>query len=144
MRIWPECGMEAGSPEARRAMRRLTWWSLGLCLIAAVGMVAAARFLRSHEALPAWQRAVVTLLPALPFVGMFFPLVRTNRHLDELGVRVQFEALSMTVVVSIVLAFAWGQLQSAGVLPLTELTTVWPFGVFVYGICMWLAKRRYQ
>lgn len=144
MRIWPECGMEAGTREARRAMRRLTAWSLGFCVLAAVGMVAISRYLRAHEDLPTWGRAFLTLLPALPFVAMFVPLVRKNRYLDELAVRVQFEALSMTVVVTIIGAFVWGQLQEAGLAPPTELSMAWPVMVFVYALCLWLARRRYQ
>lgn len=144
MRIWPECGLAPATPEARRAMRRLTLWSLGLSLIAAAGMVAAARVLRAHESLPLWQRGVLTLLPAIPFVAMFVPLIRQNRYLDELAVRVQFEALSMTVVASIAGAFVWGQLQAAELAPPTELSDAWPVMVFVYAICLWLARRRYR
>lgn len=141
---WPKCGMDAGSPEARRAVRRLTWWSLALAMLTAIGMVAAARIIKSDADLSAWVRVALGLSPILPFAAMLAVFVRMSRYFDEFVVRVQFEAVSMTLLISLLGLFAWGQLQNANVLAPAELDMAWPAVAFIYGISTFLAARRYR
>jgi hypothetical protein len=136
--------MEAGTPEGRRAVRRLIWAALGLSALAAGVTLGVAVVLKGDPPWPGWVRGAVALSPVVPFGAMFAALVRVNRHLDEFAVRVQFEALAITVIASILLFIGWGQLQVAGVLPLTEVSMVWPPMVVIYAAGYWLSCRRYR
>lgn len=144
MRWWPECGMEAGSPEARRAVRRLTGVALGLAMVTALGTVLVTAFVRSDEEISVPIKAVLSLAPIVPFTGMLLAFIRMTRHFDELIVRVQFEAISMTLMVSFFITFGWGQLQMVDLLPPVDLAMAWPLATFVYGACYFVAGRRYR
>ncbi|HZW09849.1 MAG TPA: hypothetical protein VFF69_08090 [Phycisphaerales bacterium] len=137
------CGLRAGTPEGQRAVRRLVGAALGLSALAAGATIAVALLLKGQPEWPAWLKGAVALSPVIPFAGMFAALARVNRHMDELAVRVQFEALATTVIVSILLLIAWGQLQQAELLPLVEVSVAWPAMVAIYAVGYWRALRRY-
>lgn len=144
MGSWFACDHEPATEEGRKAVRRLAGWVLGLSLVAAAAMIGVAKWLRAIPEASLWLRAAVALLPLIPFSAMLLVLVRSMRRLDEMIIRIQFEALALTVLLSVLLAMGWGQLQKAGVLPLTEMSGAWPLIAFVYGGCIFAVSRRYR
>jgi hypothetical protein len=118
--------------------------ALGLSALAAAVTIAVALVLKREPDWPAWVKGAVALSPLLPFGGMFAALIRVNLHMDELAVRVQFEALAATIIASILLLIGWGQLQQADLLPLVEVSSAWPPIVAIYAVSYWRARRRYR
>ena len=89
-------------------------------------------------------RLTVTLLP-LPFLGaMIVAIGRSMRTLDEMQVRIQFEALSLTVGVSALLVVAYGQSQKAGYIPLDDMALAYAIIALTYAACYAIAWHRYR
>lgn len=144
MARWLECGMQSGTPEGRRAVRRLMWAFIGLSVVMVVLMEAAKLAIDGLPEPRGWAAAVITLVPVVPFAAMLVAFARTYRHLDEMVIRVQFEALALTLAFTMIASIGWGQLQKAGLLPLTEMWVVWPLATFIYGGCLFGVMRRYR
>ncbi|MBK7403562.1 MAG: hypothetical protein IPJ41_02725 [Phycisphaerales bacterium] len=144
MKRWLTCGMEAGTPEGRRAVVRLMWWMIALSVVVVVAMEISARVVRANEGIPGVWRALIALAPLAPFVGMIAVFARAYKHLDEMLVRMQFEALAYTLGLVIVVVVGWGQLQQAKLLPMVEVSMVWPLAAFVYAPCLLAVRRRYK
>lgn len=144
MKRWLECGMEAGTPEGRRAIVRLMTWFVVLSLVVVMLAEVATRVLKGAEGLSPVVRGTIALAPALPFALMVWLFGRTYRHLDELIIRMQSESLASTLGVTLVVTVGWGQLQRAGLVPLVDFWAVWPLATVVYLPCLLLTRRRYR
>jgi hypothetical protein len=77
----------------------------------------------------------------IPVWFAMWAATRYVRGLDEL--RIQFEGLAFSFLVTCMIAFTWGLLQSAG-LPQADNIWVAPLLIFLWGIGACVAKRRYQ
>ena len=62
---------------------------------------------------PRWQTALV-LSPVLPFAGLGWVILRQFRRLDELQVRMQFEAAIFAVWGTALLSIGYGFLETVG------------------------------
>jgi hypothetical protein len=114
---------------------------LGVALTAAAVMIGSAVLLKVVT--PRWARIAVALAPVVPYALIFVYFSRVARRLDELWVRIQFEALGLAFMTFAVLTIAWGQLQRVGVLPDLNMGFLWAVMAGIYAGCLWLARRRY-
>lgn len=90
-----------------------------------------------------WLRTVTVLLPMIP-VGLFcWTIVRDMRRLDEMYLRIQFEALGFAFTASALLTFTYGFLETVGA-PHFPWLWVWPIMGLTWMIGLRIAKRRYQ
>ncbi|MBX9409407.1 hypothetical protein K5E40_27500 [Pseudomonas baetica] len=88
-------------------------------------------------------RTVIALLPIIP-VGLFcWTIVRDMRRLDEMYLRIQFEALGFAFAASALLTFTYGFLETVGA-PHFPWLWVWPVMGLMWMIGLRFAKRRYQ
>lgn len=117
---------------------------LGCAAAAGAAIIASSLLLRAYPEMDDALRLGAALMPVVPFAFMFVLMVRAARRLDELHSRIQMEALSMTVVITVIVAVAWGQLQKAGFAAKGELSEVLPLMAFVYAACLTFSMRRYR
>ncbi|MBH3446395.1 MULTISPECIES: hypothetical protein [Pseudomonas] len=108
-----------------------------LVLIASV--VASQHFLDAHLLL----RSAVALAPMIPAGLMCWAIVRNLRRLDEMHLRIQFEALGFAFAASALLTFSYGFLENIGA-PHIPWTCVWPVMAAMWILGLQIARRRYQ
>ena len=86
-------------------------------------------------------------LVALEAVGMGYIIVETMRslrRLDEMNLRIHFEAITVSFTVTAVVGTALMLLERAG-LPLRGWDEwLWAFMVLMWGIGVWVVQRRYR
>lgn len=93
--------------------------------------------------LSAAVRAAISLAPMLPGLLLCWAVVRQLRRLDELQLRIQFEALGFAFAASALLTFSYGFLEIAG-LPKLSLFVVWPLMAVMWLLGLLIAARRYR
>ncbi len=108
-----------------------------LVLIASV--VASQHLLDAHLLL----RSAVALAPMIPAGLMCWAIVRNLRRLDEMHLRIQFEALGFAFAASALLTFSYGFLENIGA-PHIPWTCVWPVMGAMWILGLQIARRRYQ
>lgn len=108
-----------------------------LVLIASV--VASQHLLDAHLLL----RSAVALAPMIPAGLMCWAIVRNLRRLDEMHLRIQFEALGFAFAASALLTFSYGYLENIGA-PHIPWTCVWPVMGAMWILGLQIARRRYQ
>ncbi len=106
---------------------------LSLSLIASQSLLDANIFLRS----------VVALTPIIPAGLMCWAIVRNMRRMDEMHLRIQFEALGFAFAASALLTFSYGFLENVGA-PHIPWTCVWPVMGLMWIVGLQIARRRYQ
>lgn len=106
---------------------------LSLSLIASQSLLDANIFLRS----------LVALAPILPAGLMCWAIVRNMRRMDEMHLRIQFEALGFAFAASALLTFSYGFLENVGA-PHIPWTCVWPVMGLMWIVGLQIARRRYQ
>jgi hypothetical protein len=97
--------------------------------------------LHGHE-----HRALGYLLAFLPIVPSVFALwafLRFFRSLDELQRRIQFEAVAFSFLATCLITLTWAFQQNAG-LPRFDVSWVAPLLIFLWGLGVGIAKRRYE
>lgn len=99
--------------------------------------------LKNPQDLGIGLRIVITLLPVIPAALMCWAIVRMMRTLDEMHLRIQFEALGFAFAASALLTFSYGFLENVG-FPHISWTCVWPVMGLMWIIGLALARRRYQ
>nr|WP_180203327.1 MULTISPECIES: hypothetical protein [unclassified Pseudomonas]NYU02993.1 hypothetical protein [Pseudomonas sp. SbOxS1]WCM49460.1 hypothetical protein OH720_20980 [Pseudomonas sp. WJP1] len=99
--------------------------------------------LKNPQDLGTGLRIVITLLPVIPAALMCWAIVRMMRTLDEMHLRIQFEALGFAFAASALLTFSYGFLENVG-FPHISWTCVWPVMGLMWIIGLALARRRYQ
>ena len=92
------------------------------------------------------RRFVVAAVPLIAFAWFIAVEVRAIRGGDELQRRIQLEALAVAYPASILLVYALGLLERAGVsVPgFRDLRDVWPLTILPYFVGIVLAQRRYR
>ena len=91
-------------------------------------------------------RVALALLAVAAFVLFIVQEVRLIRGLDELQRRIQLETLAIAFPTALVLVFALGMLERAGVQiwGFRQLRDIWPLVVLPYGVGFLIASRRYR
>jgi O-antigen/teichoic acid export membrane protein len=88
-------------------------------------------------------RALFVLIPLIPSAFVLRAYLRFLGRMDELGRRIQLEALAIGFAAAGMLTFAYGFLENAG-FPQLSYVFVFPLMIFLWGIGSVIATRRYQ
>ncbi len=88
-------------------------------------------------------RAPFVLIPLIPSAFAVRAYVRYLGRMDELGRRIQLEALAIGFGAAGMLTFAYGFLENAG-FPQLSYVFVFPLMLFLWGIGGAIAARRYM
>lgn len=88
-------------------------------------------------------RAPFVLIPLIPSAFALRAHLRFLGRMDELGRRIQLEALAFAFGAAGMLTFAYGFLENAG-LPKLSYVFVLPLMIALWGIGGVIATRRYQ
>ncbi|PMZ89411.1 MULTISPECIES: hypothetical protein [unclassified Pseudomonas] len=99
--------------------------------------------LKDQQEMAMTLKVIITLLPVIPAGLMCWAVVRNMRTLDEMHLRIQYEALGFAFAASALLTFTYGFLENVG-LPHVSWVCVWPVMGLMWMIGLRLAKRRYQ
>jgi hypothetical protein len=119
-------------------------WDWGM-LLAAIGWLASyflGRAVTESATLPVPLKVAVALLPILPFAIFVYLVLKGQRGMDELQLRVQVQALAIAFPLSILFLMVFGLLGEA--LDLTLERHVWFYLPILYFVGLALAWRRYQ
>lgn len=117
----------------------------GGVLIAAAAWVLSyflARALLESSNLGVPARILAALLPIVPFAAFLYLVVKDQRGMDELQLRVQMEALAIAFPLSMIFLMVFGLIGQA--LDLTLERHVWFYLPMFYFAGLALAWRRYQ
>ena len=117
-------------------------WPMAIALATAAAFIGSALLLKAVDA--PWLRIAIAVAPVLPFGLMFFSMAGLARRLDELWVRMQFEALALAFMATAVLTVAYGQLQKIGAVSEGNFGFLWPVMALIYAACLAIAYRRYR
>jgi len=123
--------------------------SAGFAYVREFGLAMAAYvvvLLASVSLLERVDQPVKTLVALVPLVPAGFALMAYLRFLtrmDELGRRIQLEALAFGFGAAGMLTFAYGFLENAG-FPRISYTWVFPLMIVLWGIGGAVATRRYR
>jgi hypothetical protein len=88
-------------------------------------------------------RAPFVLIPLIPSAFALRAYLRYLGRMDELGRRIQLEALAIGFGAAGLLTFAYGFLENAG-FPQLSYIFVFPLMIFLWGLGGVIATRRYQ
>ena len=99
--------------------------------------------LLQHAALASPWRDAVALSPMVAAVAIPWIVLREMRRMDELQVRIQFEALGFAFAGTAILTFSYGFLEGLGY-PKLSMFTVWPILAVLWVVGLVLARRRYR
>lgn len=88
-------------------------------------------------------RVPFVLIPLIPSAFALRAYLRYLGRMDELGRRIQLEALAIGFGAAGMLTFAYGFLENAG-FPQLSYVFVFPLMIFLWGIGGAIASRRYQ
>ena len=118
-------------------------------LVAVLGLVVGYLLAVAAAELPGLSRGVriaAALLAVVAFAVFLITEVRLIRGLDELQQRIQLEALAIAFPTALLLVFALGMLERAGVSiwGFRYLRDVWPLLILPYGAGLVVALRRYR
>jgi hypothetical protein len=88
-------------------------------------------------------RAPFALIPLVPSAFALRAYLRFLGRMDELGRKIQLEALAIGFGAAGMLTFAYGFLENAG-FPQLSYVFVFPLMIFLWGVGGIIATRRYQ
>lgn len=88
-------------------------------------------------------KALVALTPLVPATFALVAYLRFLTRMDELGRRIQLEALAFAFGAAGMLTFAYGFLENAG-FPTLSYVWVFPLMIFLWGIGGAIATNRYR
>lgn len=88
-------------------------------------------------------KTLVALVPLIPAGFALMAYLRFLTRMDELGRRIQLEALAFGFGAAGMLTFAYGFLENAG-FPRISYTWVFPLMIGLWGIGGAIATRRYR
>ena len=90
-----------------------------------------------------WIRIPLAVAPLIPVIFGLYAFLRKLSLLDELQTRIQYEAITFGSLATALLTFAYGFLELVG-LPRLSMTLVLPLLGFLWGVGLFVAKRRYK
>lgn len=126
----------------RSQHRRYAFEFVGAMTAYALVLVASLLALNAMPHDSAW-RVPVSLLPMLPCVLTLWAVVRQTRRMDELQMRVQFEAIGFAFAGTALLTFSYGFLENVG-MPRLSMFFVWPVMAVLWMIGGQISARRYR
>ena len=88
-------------------------------------------------------KTLVAITPLVPAALALFAYLRFLSRMDELGRRIQLEALAFGFGAAGMLTFAYGFLENAG-FPQLSYIWVFPLMIFLWGIGGAIASYRYR
>jgi hypothetical protein len=88
-------------------------------------------------------KTLVALTPLVPAALALYAYLRFLSRMDELGRRIQLEALAFGFGAAGMLTFAYGFLENAG-FPQLSYIWVFPLMIFLWGIGGAIASYRYR
>lgn len=120
------------------------YYELGSALaLYAVFLAVSLTLLQQQENFSMPLRIAITLAPVIPAGLMCWAIVRNLRRMDEMHLRIQFEALGFAFAASALLTFSYGFLENIG-FPHLSWLMVWPVMGLMWIIGLAVARRRYQ
>ncbi len=117
-------------------------WAMGGAFVLWVAAYFLARSVLESTELSTLVRVLVALLPILPFAAFLYLVVKGQRGMDELELRVQVEALAIAFPLSVLFLMVFGLVGQA--LDLTLERHVWFYLPIFYFAGLSLAWRRYR
>ena len=99
------------------------------------------RLLQGHE--HTFAGYAIAFLPIIPSGFALWAFLRYFRGLDELQRRIQLEAVAFSFLATCFITLTWAFQQNAG-LPRFDISWVAPLLIFLWGVGMGIAKRRYE
>lgn len=117
-------------------------WAMGGAFVLWVASYFLARAIMESAATSTLIRVLVALLPILPFAAFLYLVVKGQRGMDELELRVQVEALAIAFPLSVLFLMVFGLVGQA--LDLTLERHVWFYLPIFYFAGLSLAWRRYR
>ncbi|MBX8467993.1 hypothetical protein K5E37_03020 [Pseudomonas sp. RIT778] len=115
----------------------------GALVLYAVVLIASTVALQSLEDANIYLRTLIVLTPMIPAALVCWSVVRDMRRLDEMYLRIQFEALGFAFAASALLTFSYGFLENVGA-PHIPWFWVWPVMGAMWMVGLRIARRRYQ
>ncbi|MGY2096899.1 hypothetical protein [Pseudomonas simiae] len=88
-------------------------------------------------------RVALALLPVIPMIAMAIAIIRRLNAMDEMGRKIQLEALAVAFVCTALTTFSYGFLETAG-FPRLSAFMVWPIMGGVWCVATIIGTRRYQ
>ncbi|MGE7991535.1 hypothetical protein ACQKPE_10885 [Pseudomonas sp. NPDC089554] len=83
------------------------------------------------------------LLPVPSMLLIAWVVVRQLRAVDELARRIQFDALALAFLLTALVTFSYGFLETAG-FPRLSMFMVWPLMGVLWMVCTIMGTRRYR
>ncbi|MBK7219055.1 MAG: hypothetical protein IPH95_18875 [Candidatus Promineofilum sp.] len=117
-------------------------WAMGGAFVLWVATYFLARSMLESTEISTLVRLLFALLPILPFAAFLYLVVKGQRGMDELELRVQVEALAIAFPLSVVFLMVFGLVGQA--LDLTLERHVWFYLPIFYFAGLSLAWRRYR
>lgn len=88
-------------------------------------------------------KIALALLPVIPMIAMAIAIIRRLNAMDEMGRKIQLEALAVAFVCTALTTFSYGFLETAG-FPRLSAFMVWPIMGGVWCVATIIGTRRYQ
>ena len=118
-------------------------WYLAVSLGIALAIVALA-LLMKRSAPGSAARLGLGLAQAALIAGFVLNTVAAVRKLDELGQRIQLQAIAIAFAASAALFSACGMLAHAGLLAVDLGLWAWPVMAVFWGVAAFFVERRYR
>jgi hypothetical protein len=120
------------------------YYELGSALaLYTVVLIASLVLLLNLEQADLYVRILISLAPIISAALMCWAIVRQMRRLDEMHLRIQFEALGFAFASSALLTFSYGFLEDVG-FPHITWHWAWPVMGMMWVIGLQVARRRYR
>src|SRR5471030_3415392 len=88
-------------------------------------------------------KIALALLQVIPMIAMAVSIVRRVNAMDEMGRKIQLDALAVAFVCTALTTFSYGFLETAG-FPRLSAFMVWPIMGGVWCVATIVGTRRYQ
>lgn len=87
-------------------------------------------------------KIALAMLPVIPMLAMATVIIRRLNAMDEMGRKIQLEALAVAFVCTAVTTFSYGFLETVG-FPRLSAFMVWPVMGSVWCVATIIGARRY-
>ncbi len=88
-------------------------------------------------------KIALALLPVIPMIAMAVSIIRRLNAMDEMGRKIQLDALAVAFVCTALTTFSYGFLETAG-FPRLSAFMVWPIMGGIWCVATIVGTRRYQ
>lgn len=85
----------------------------------------------------------LALVPVIPLVAMALAAIRQLGRMDEMGRKIQLEALGIAFIGTALITSSYGFLETAG-LPRLSMFFVWPVMGGIWAMATVIGARRYR